>query len=264
MPQGQADRCYAQEWSAEEQRTLELGLVKWPQVLIWRTTCHLSTGRTGCSGAAPSVHSQSFMLEGPHGASCLLSGTHAGPGAVSADRGHAAHEGRPRCGAACAVDAALCTAEAAGELHNHHDMRSAISVPQISAAFWLATAATGHVPALQVSAVYQDPDTNRAPQRQRQGHTGSIFAQAQPAPAAGPAPANGVPQPSASLPVVNPYQIPANMLVMPSMMPDGEDRRTMSDNVRFGRSATVPMVSAPAPLIKDLDPGRVLWLSIAI
>ena len=32
MLQGQADRCYAQEWSAEEQRTLELGLVKWPQV----------------------------------------------------------------------------------------------------------------------------------------------------------------------------------------------------------------------------------------
>lgn len=30
--QGQADRCYAQEWSMEEQRTLEQGLVKWPQV----------------------------------------------------------------------------------------------------------------------------------------------------------------------------------------------------------------------------------------
>lgn len=70
--------------------------------------------------------------------------------------------------------------------------------------------------------MYQDPDTNRAPQRQRQGHTGSIFAQAQPVPASAAAPANGVPQPTASLPVVNPYQIPANMLVMPSMMPDGE------------------------------------------
>lgn len=79
---------------------------------------------------------------------------------------------------------------------------------------------------VQVSAVYQDPDTNRAAQRPRQGHTGSIFAQAQPAPAAGPAPANGVPQPSSTLPVVNPYQIPANMLVMPSMMPNGEQHHT--------------------------------------
>lgn len=77
-----------------------------------------------------------------------------------------------------------------------------------------------HVVILQVSAVYNDPDTNRAPQRQRQGHTGSIFAQTpvQPAPAV----ANGVTQPPVSLPVANPYQIPANMLVMPSMMPDGE------------------------------------------
>jgi hypothetical protein len=32
LPQGQVDRCYAQEWSADEQRTLEMGLVKWPQV----------------------------------------------------------------------------------------------------------------------------------------------------------------------------------------------------------------------------------------
>lgn len=80
---------------------------------------------------------------------------------------------------------------------------------------------------VQVSAVYQDPDTNRAAQRPRQGHTGSIFAQAQPAPAPGPAPANGVlQQPSSTLPVVNPYQIPANMLVMPSMMPDGEQDHT--------------------------------------
>jgi len=29
-PQGQADRCYAQEWTAEEQRALETGLLKWP------------------------------------------------------------------------------------------------------------------------------------------------------------------------------------------------------------------------------------------
>lgn len=82
---------------------------------------------------------------------------------------------------------------------------------------------------LQVSAVYQDPDTNRAPQRQRQSPAGSIFAQIPPAPttvaAAHAAPANGVPQPSASLPVANPYQIPAGMLMlptMPSMLPDGE------------------------------------------
>lgn len=41
MLQGQADRCYAQEWSAEEQRTLELGLVKWPQVFNLLLLCQL-------------------------------------------------------------------------------------------------------------------------------------------------------------------------------------------------------------------------------
>ena len=94
MLQGQADRCYAQEWSAEEQRTLELGLVKWPQVSnllhsSWKQLAGMQ------SNGAGSVHTSTCKrVWGPQVDVHCNPGAHTGPGAVPAHRGHAVDEGR--------------------------------------------------------------------------------------------------------------------------------------------------------------------------
>jgi hypothetical protein len=101
-----------------------------PRSGLLRSSAHWSWGWS--SGRRYLPHCTMCQLpEGVHRISCTLQlcnqvpasqldlhyalGAHTGPGAVSAHRCHAVDEGRTRCCAARALDAAVCTAEAAGE-----------------------------------------------------------------------------------------------------------------------------------------------------